>query len=252
MTSTEVKKAQTLIQGIAARDVVLATMHLNPTRYVEHDPRVADGVSGVRAHIDGLSPAKGKLEVIRTLQDGAFVVLQSHSDVPGRNESFDVFRFEDGLIAEHWAFAASGGPPNQSGHTQVDGPTEPKNLADTEKNKALVRDYYETVHLAGQHGRIPDYFSGDLCVRHEPGVTDGVAAFIRDLAVLTRNRTIEEITILLGHGDFVFLVARGTHERQPCLYVDLYRVEGGKLVEHWGFPEEVPPQRDQKNGNGVV
>ena len=252
MSSAEVKKALTLIQGIAARDAVLATRHLHPARYVEHDPRVADGVSGVRAHIDDLPPDKGRLEVVRTFQDGAFVVIQAHSDVPERNESFDVFRFEDGLIAEHWAFAALGGLPNQSGHTQVDGPTEPKDVADTERNKAVVRDYYETVHLSGQHGRIPDYFSGDLCVRHEPGAADGVTAFVRDLAVLTRNRTIEEIRILLGHGDFVFLVARGTHERQPCLYVDLYRVEGGRLVEHWGFPEEVPPQQDRRNGNGMV
>ena len=252
MSSTEVEKALTFIHGIAARDAVLATRHLHPDRYIERDPRVADGVSGVQAHIDSLPRDNRELEVVRTLEDGAFVVIQAHGDVLGRNEFFDVFRFDDGVIVEHWAFAAPGGPPNRSGHTQVDGPTEPKDLADTEKNKVVVRDYYETIHLSGRYDRIPEYFSGDLCVRHEPGVTDGVAAFVRDLAVLTRNRTIEEIRLLLGQGDFVFLVARGTHERQPCLYVDLYRVEDGKLVEHWGFPEEVPPQQDWKNGNGMA
>lgn len=57
---------------------------------------------------------------------------------------------------------------------------------------------------------------------------------------------------VLGQGDFVFLVATGTHEGRPCLYVDLYRVEGGKLVEHWGFPEAVPPAEESRNGNGML
>ncbi|MBV9653805.1 MAG: hypothetical protein JOZ42_04490 [Acetobacteraceae bacterium] len=252
MNPTEVEKALAVIQGIAARDAARAIENLDVTRYVEHAPYVADGVAGLRAHIGGLPQENHRLEVVRALQDGPFVVVQAHGEVLGRNEFFDVFRFQDGLIVEHWAFAAPGGPPNPSGHTQVDGPTEPKELENTEKNKAVVRDYYQTVHLSGQHGRIPEYFTGDHCIRHEPGVVDGVAAFAHDLAVLTRNRTIDEIGMLLGQGDFVFLVATGTHEERPCLYVDLYRVEADKLVEHWGFPEEVPSREDRKNDNGML
>ena len=122
MIPTEVEKALTFIHGIAARDAALATRHLHPARYVEHDPRVGDGIGGVRAYIEDLSQNQGGLEVVRTLQDGAFVVTQAHGEVLGRNEFFDVFRFEGGLIVEHWAFRAPGGHPNRSGHTQVDGP----------------------------------------------------------------------------------------------------------------------------------
>ena len=64
---------------------------------------------------------------------------------------------------------------------------------------------------------------------------------MRDLKVLTQNRTIDEIRLLLAQGDFVFLAAKGTVEGRPCVYIDLYRVEAAKIVEHWGFPEEVPP-----------
>ena len=91
---------------------------------------------------------------------------------------FDVFRFDDGVIVEP---SSDAGPPNRSGHTQEDGPTEAKLGADTEKSKEIVRAYYETVHVRGGHRKIPLYFHGDHCIRHEPGVQDGVSAFRHDL-----------------------------------------------------------------------
>ncbi len=70
--------------------------------------------------------------------------------------------------------------------------------------------------------------------------------------VLTRSRTIDKIVLFVGQGDLVFIAARGTHEGEPCAYIDLYRVEVGKLVEHWGFPQAVPPREASKNDNGML
>jgi len=102
------------------------------------------------------------------------------------------------------------------------------------------------------HSRSEQYFAGDLMIRHEPGVCDGVAEFMRDVEVLMQRRTIDEIKFLLGQGDFVFIAARGTHEGEPCVYIDLYRVKDEKIVEHWGFPEMVPPKEQWKNNNGML
>ena len=67
-----------------------------------------------------------------------------------------------------------------------------------------------------------------------------------------QHRTIDEIRLLLGQGDFVFIAAKGTHEELPCLYIDLYRVENLKVFEHWGFPQQVPPRAECKNRNGIL
>jgi predicted SnoaL-like aldol condensation-catalyzing enzyme len=192
------------------------------------------------------------LKVLRAFQDGPYVFSHEEGLILGQSVFFDIFRFEDGLIVEHWVFSAQGAPPNKSGHTQTDGPTQAKLSDDTEKNKSIVREYYETIHVSGDHSKIPQYFSGDHCIRHEPGVRDGVAAFKRDLEELVKHRSIDEIKFVLGQGDFVFIAAKGSHEGNPCVYIDLYRVEDGKIAERWGFPEKTPPRDEWKNNNGML
>jgi predicted SnoaL-like aldol condensation-catalyzing enzyme len=249
---SNIEKAKATLKGLSDGDANLATQYLNPERYLEHAPRVGDGAEGVRQYVTSDPLDERELKVIRAFEDGGYVVTQADGQIKGDGTFFDVFRFEDGLIVEHWGFSAAAGPPNKSGHTQVDGPTEHQRPEDTDANKALVRDYYETVHLAGRHDQIRRFLSADLQIRHEPGVTDGVDAFERDLAVLTSERTIDAIKLLLGQGDFVFIAALGTHRGSQCAYIDLYRVENSKLVEHWGFPEQIPPPDMRKNRNAML
>ena len=248
---SNVEKVRALYQGVASRDPALVTAYVDQARYVEHDPNVGDGVDALARYVEELDRGD-RLTPIRVLEDGDYVVVQADGRVRGDGTFFDVFRFADGLIVEHWGFASPAAPPNRSGHTQADGPTEPRPGAETARTKALVRDYYETVHLGGRYEQIPRFMAGDLQTRHEPGVQDGVGSFMRDLEVLTRDRTIDELRLFVGQGDFVFLVARGTHQGEPCAYVDLYRVEGDKLVEHWGFPQAVPPAHGGAARNGMI
>ncbi len=252
MAMTDIEKVRTVFAGISAGDVDLATRYIDQKRFIQHNPYAADGVEGLTQFIRQSPRDELQLTVVRAFQDGPYVVTQAKGQRSGRNIFFDIFSFENGFIVKHWAFSTMDAAPNRSGHTQNDGPTEARNLEDTEKNKFLLRRYYETFHIRGDHSGIEHYFAGDVMVRHEPGVRDGVAAFMRDVEVLMQHRTIDEIRFLLGQGDFVFIAAKGTHEGEPCAYIDLYRMENGKLVEHWGFPEKVPSQEQSRNNNGML
>ncbi|MGA9867955.1 MAG: nuclear transport factor 2 family protein [Acetobacteraceae bacterium] len=252
MVTSGIEKATTFLEAIASKNADLATTYIDPDRYVEHNPLVADGAFGLMEYVGHPAEQGADLEVLRAFEDENYVVTQTQHGATGKKVLFDVFKLEDGLIIEHWAFSAESGPPNKSGHTQADGPTEPNPNENGDESKSIVRGYYEAVHLSGDRSKIPMYFSGDHCIRHEPGVVDGVSAFMRDLAVLTQRGTIEEIRLLLAQGDFVFLAAKGTVEGRPCAYIDLYRVEAGKIVEHWGFPQEIPPQREWRNNHGFL
>ena len=251
MAKDEIEKVREVFAGISAGDADLACKYINHERFLQHNPYAEDGVEGLRKFISESPRDQLQLTVVRAIQDGPYVVTEAKGQRSGRNIFFDIFRFEDGLIVEHWAFSTMDAPPNQSGHTQIDGPTEARHLQDTDKNKAIVRQYYETVHVGGDHKAIPQLAS-DGCIRHEPGVRDGMVAFQQDLERLVKGRTIDEIKFVIGQGDLVFIAARGTVHGEPCVYIDLYRVEDEKIAERWGFPDEVPPLTQQKNTNGML
>jgi predicted SnoaL-like aldol condensation-catalyzing enzyme len=250
MAANNIEKVLTVFKGVGAKDADLATKHLHPGKYIEHNPPARDGVAGFREYIRQSPRENHHLKVTRVYEDRPYVLTQAEGLMAGQGHFFDVFGFESGLIVEHWGFSEKAAPPNQSGHTQTDGPSKPGPSEDTERNKSMMRDYYETVHISGDHSKIPQYFSGDHCIRHEPGVRDAVAAFIHDVDAAMQHRTIDEIKLVLGQGDFVFIAAKGTLD--PCAYIDLYRIEDGKIAEHWGFPQKIPPQEEQKSNNGML
>jgi hypothetical protein len=87
------------------------------------------------------SPA-ADITIYRTRVDGEFVLL--HSRYAGVERygaaaiAFDLFRFNDGKIVEHWGGQEPEEPPNLSGRTQVDGPTEVLDREKTEANRKLM------------------------------------------------------------------------------------------------------------------
>jgi predicted SnoaL-like aldol condensation-catalyzing enzyme len=250
MTETNLDKVMALLAAIRAQDADKA-LQFAASRLVQHTPYIADGVEGLKRYILDATPDQVKLSLVRAIADGQMVVAQLRLESSGESR-FAAFRFQDGLIAEQWAFSSLGAPPNESGHTQLDGPSEPTHLADTERNKAFVRKYYETFHLAGNHEQNETFFTGNLMIRHEPGVRDGLDEFLRDVKILMQHRTIDELRLLAGQGDLVFIAAKGTHENEACAYIDLYRVEDDKIVEHWGFPQMFPPQSERMNANSML
>lgn len=54
--------------------------------------------------IDYVQSLKPNLSInpVRVLQDGNLVSIQSEYDLGGKNIVFDLFRFENGKVVEHW------------------------------------------------------------------------------------------------------------------------------------------------------
>jgi len=97
---------------------------INPKKFIQHDPRIEDGVEGFKRYIAGL-PADTRVNTVRIVADDDYVVAQSEFTLSGPQVGFDIFRFENGLIVEHWENLEAKCPrPNGSGRTQIDGPTE--------------------------------------------------------------------------------------------------------------------------------
>ncbi|MGB6976195.1 MAG: ester cyclase [Gammaproteobacteria bacterium] len=77
------------------------------TRYIQHNPTVADGPEGLKKFIQFLRDnyPNSHSEIKRVFADGNYVILQVHSirepNTRGR-AIFDLFKLENGKIIEHW------------------------------------------------------------------------------------------------------------------------------------------------------
>jgi predicted SnoaL-like aldol condensation-catalyzing enzyme len=75
---------------------------INPARYTQHNLGAADGFAGFGALLAALPPNSAKVNTVRVFQDGDFVFAHTDYNLFGPKVGFDIFRFENGKIVEHW------------------------------------------------------------------------------------------------------------------------------------------------------
>ena len=56
--------------------------------------------------------------------------------------------------------------------------------------------------------------------------------------------------MVLSQGNFVLAVSEGTCGGAPTSYYDLWRVENGKIAEHWDVMETIADESTWQNSNG--
>jgi predicted SnoaL-like aldol condensation-catalyzing enzyme len=141
---------------------------INPQKYIQHNLRVADGLERFRARLEALPKGAAKVNTVRVFQDGDSVFAHTEYNIGGPKVGFDIFRFEDGKIVEHWDnLEQAAASPSPSGHTMSNGPTVASDLDKTEFNKALMQTYMDDL-LNGRRNKFPGYFDGNNYVQHNP------------------------------------------------------------------------------------
>jgi predicted SnoaL-like aldol condensation-catalyzing enzyme len=84
-------------------------------------------------------------------------------------------------------------------------------------------------------------------------VADGLDALGKDLEAMARAGTpmvYTENHMIVGEGNFVLTVSEGKFLNKHVAFYDLFRIERGKIVEHWDTIEEIPSKKEWKNNNG--
>jgi predicted SnoaL-like aldol condensation-catalyzing enzyme len=250
------KAGQAMIDIFRKKDATAVHRYFGES-FIQHDPTLADGLAGMNSFAAEVasSPA-ADITIYRTLVDGDFVLLHSRYEGVGRYGAsaiaFDLFRFEDGKIIEHWGGQEPEAPPNLSGRTQVDGPTEVLDREKTEANRTLVWTYRETVMVSLRFDRIEEFIEGAHYAQHASKIGDGIARLRDRIASVAKEGGRLHLTArrFVAEGNFVLVLTEGDLPSGPTALYDLFRVENGKIVEHWDVLTPIPPRDQWKNSNG--
>lgn len=247
------KKTVAVLNSLETRDPK-AFAYVNADKYVQHNLAVGDGVQGLQTLLQAVPKGAIKVKVIRAFADGDYTFTHTEYDFFGPKVGFDIFRFEDGLIVEHWDnLQGKSEKPNPSGRTQLDGPVEARDLEKTEINKRLVADFVDTILVKAQYDNLGNYFDGDNYLQHNTAIGDGVADLGKAIEAMTKQgitMVYHKNHMILGQGNFVLSVSEGAFAGKPTSFYDLFRVENGKIAEHWDTIETIPPREQWKNDNG--
>ena len=253
---TNKEKALALIGTFVSGDTAKAKELLAPG-YIQHNLAFGTGADAFVAAVEGLAqaPVKTIVNNIRAFEDGDKVFLQTVYNFAGAGEQvgFDVFRFDaDGKIAEHWDNLADKAAPNPSGHTQIDGTLEKKDV-DKEETRKVVAGFVGDVLRGENPDKLTSYFDGDKYIQHNTSIADGLSGLGAALEAMAKqgiSMVYNKTHMVLADGDYALACSEGTFGGVPTTYYDLFRVENGFIAEHWDVMETLADKSTWANENG--
>ena len=115
-------------------------------------------------------------------------------------------------------------------------------MADLEQHKRTVVEFYELAFNGKQPEQAVEKYVGSEYVQHNPQAPDGAEAFIGFVKAFPEASV--DIRRVIAEGDMVVThsLLKFTPDDPGTVAVDLFRLDDGKVVEHWDvlqpFPQE--------------
>jgi predicted SnoaL-like aldol condensation-catalyzing enzyme len=120
-----------------------------------------------------------------------------------------------------------------------------------EQNKRTVVEFYEKA-INQKDFEAASKYMGPKYTQHNPNAADGATglqAFLKFLRERYPN-SHSEIKRVFADGDYVVLHVHAVREpgTRGSAIVDIFRLENGKVVEHWDVNQEIPEKAANTNG----
>ena len=127
----------------------------------------------------------------------------------------------------------------------------PAFAADLEANKKTVLEFYEQGLNRKDFEAASKYF-GPKYIQHNPGAPDGIEGFKTFVNFLKDKfpQSHSEIKKAFAEGDYVILHVHAVREpgTRGRAIMDIFRLEDGKIVEHWDVAQDIPEKMPHTNG----
>lgn len=117
-------------------------------------------------------------------------------------------------------------------------------MADPERNKETVLAYYNLAFNEKQPAQAVAKYLGSKYTQHNPDAPDGPDAFIEFVSGFASQfpKSSLDIKRAIAEGDLVVThsLLKTSPEDRGTAAADIFRLEGGKVVEHWDVLQPVP------------
>ena len=239
---------------VEARDTE-ATEPLLAKSYIQHDPNINTGSAAVLSffaqfgeQVEVQERVQAKLVALVAERDLVVIAwVDEHTEPrPYTTTFFDMFRIENGVLAEHWDYGrvATGEtprgyvPPTANLNQEAALASSDRRLA---ANKGLVHEMWRTLLDAQLVDEAPRFLAPGYA-QHSPIVNtgrDGFVAFLKQFAQPSEIQpAIPNFVQIVAEGDLVSISTISTEvdangTPYATTWFDLFRVDGSLLVEHW-------------------
>ena len=232
----------------AARDASAVDTYITED-YIQRNPMIPSGSAPIKKFlskpVDPNAPKSPPNVRHRIIGEGDLIATHStlYNFGPKPLVVFDVFRIENGRIAEHWDnMTPLADKPNPSGRTQTDGETEITDLDKTVSNKAKVLELVDRMFIKGEKIDVTQYINPNKYIQHNSMAGDGLEGLgklMKEMAAKGIKMIYSKVGISVAEGNFVLVGSEGTLGDRPTAFYDLFRLEDGLIVEHWDVIAEI-------------
>ena len=210
--------------------------------YIQHSPTVKNGREGLIEMLTFLKALPKPTElspspIVRAIADGDFVAVHLDVRFMGKRMAVaDLYRLENGLLAEHWDVGQMQ-PGQENGQiTMTNGSTVIEDSDDAAENKKLISKFYSEVLATGNLIDAVNY------------LTPGFMEHNADAGLLSTVNRETIIHKIIGEGNFVATHCESRHFDKTFAQFHIFKMEDCKIAEHWSVEQEVPGTMAHGNG----
>lgn len=214
-------------------------------RYTQHSTGVGDGKDGFIEFFDDFlirNPVR-EIDIVRIFEEGQYVFVHAYQNLNNGDAKWVTMDFFEtdphDKIIEHWDVITAYNEQPPGALSQINGPTTITYTGETHKNKALVEAMIHNVLARNSDTLNAAHYIHPHYIDHSAKIIDGLQLLLPPGTSSKRICWYDEIVLLVGCGNFVATLCKVRDQGRQYAQMDLFRVEAGKIIEHWDTTEPV-------------